>query len=223
MTIKRRKPETRTTAKSEPARKVDPKKVMTGVVRSSYMRVLSLTEGKNGKSACSTGIIIPKSDKKTVNAIRKAVDTAARERFGDNVDIFKSQKLKNPFKDGDVLLEDPETTLGNEIADSYFLNAKSYRLPQVVDKYAKKITDNAELHEVCVSGFWYRFSLFFTGYEAITEEGAKIRGVMCMLNNIMFVKEGERLDGNSDAEDDFKEYASEEDEDEDDEYEDDDE
>lgn len=230
MTVKRRsktssKPVEKTAAsKASAAGNANAKKVMTGPCRSSFMRVLSLNPGTSGKKAsCSTGIIIPFSDKKTVKAVKMAIQRAAKEKFGDNIDIFKSQKLKNPLKNGDELLDDPETSMGEEIRGCYFLNAKSYRLPQIVNRQAKKIEDPDDLMEVCVSGFQFRFSLFFTGYEATTDEGAKIRGVMCMLNNIMFVKEDVRLDGGSNAEDDFAEFAEESsDDDDDDEFGDDD-
>lgn len=206
--------------KANSAGNANAKKVMTGPCRSSFMRVLSLTPGTNGKKAsCSTGIIIPFSDKKTVKAIKMAIQRAAKEKFGENIDIFKSQKLKNPLKNGNELLDDPETSMGEEVRDCYFLNAKSYRLPQIVNRQAKKIEDPDDLMEICVSGFQFRFSLFFTGYEATTEEGAKIRGVMCLLNNLMFVKADDRLDGGSDAEDDFAEFAEEgSDDDDDDEF-----
>lgn len=212
---KAKKSSTSTVGKSVKAGTTDPKKVTTGVCRSTFMKVTELSAGSNGRPTASTAILIPKDDKKTVQRIKKALDYAAKERFGADSNIFKSTRLKNPLKDGDVLLEDPETNMGDELAGHYLLNAKTYRLPGVVNKQAKKIEDPEELVELCVSGYYFRFTLYFNGYEADTEDGVKIKGVQCMLNNIMFVKEGERLGGGaSDPESDFAEFAEDDDDDE---------
>ena len=199
----------------------DPKKVITGICRSTFMRVLALTGTKMDpdKKQCGTAIIIDKSDKKTVKAIKKAITAACHEKFGSDFDAFKSKKLKNPLKDGDELLEDPDNKIGREIEGAYLINAKSFNLPQVVNKYANPITDRDELQEICVSGYYFRFSLYFKASEFELDEGGKIKCVNCYLNNLMFVKEGEALSGGSSAKDDFSDFAEEPD----DEYEDEDE
>ena len=201
----------------------DPKKVVTGPCRSTFMKVLKLMPGKKDptKETCSTGIIISKDDEVTVKKIKNAISVACREAFGDAFNPWKSTKLKNPLRDGDELLDDPDNKIGEEIANAYLLNTKSYRLPEVVNKSNQPIEDRDDLADVCVSGYFFRFSLYFKANEVETDEGGKIKVVNCYLNNIMFVKKGEKLAGGSSATDDFADYAEEyEEEEEDEEYDD---
>lgn len=190
-------------------------KVVTGLARSSYMKVLKLVEDDNGNRKCGTSILIPKSDKKTVKKIKAAINLAAKKKLGDKTKIFESQKLKNPLKDGDVLAADPETSNGKESEGHYIISTTSYKVPQVVDKHNERITDPDELESICVSGFYFHFSIEFRGFEVDVEGGGKSRGVRCLLNNLMFVKEGERFDGGTDAEEDFEgiEYEADDDDD----------
>lgn len=196
----------------------DPKKVVTGVSRSTFMRVLQLTAGKMNpdKRTCSTGIIIDKDDTATVKKVKKAIEVACAEAFGETFNPWKSTKLKNPLRDGDELLDDPENKLGEEIENAYLLNAKSYRIPEVVDKTNTPIEYPEDLEACCVSGYYFRFSLYFKASEVTTDDGVKIKVVNCYLNNIMFVREGERLSAGSSARDDFADYAEDDDDEDDD-------
>jgi len=182
---------------------------ITGKARSSFMRVIKLEEDDNGNKVCKTGIMIPKKDRKTVKALKETIQAVARQKFGNEIDIFKSKKMHNPLLDGDEAADDPEIpSVGNESRGYYLLNAKAYKLPQVVDKHNERITDIDELEEICVSGFWFRFSLTFKAFDN------ESRGVRVLLNNLMFVEEGERLDGGKSAEEDFEDFAEEGDDDE---------
>lgn len=186
-------------------------RVITGKARASFMRVLKLEADDKGVKKCQTGIMIPKKDKKTVAKIKEAIDAVARQKFGQNVDIFKSKKLLNPLMDGDEAADDPEIpSIGEESRGHYLLNAKAYKLPQVVNKYNERITDLDELEEICVSGYYFRFSITFKAFDN------ESRGVRVLLNNLMFVAEGERLDGGKSAEEDFADFAEDDDEDGDD-------
>lgn len=182
-------------------------RLITGKARSTYMRVLSLQEDDNGNNICSTGILIPKKDKKTINEIKAAIREVAEKKFGSEIDIFKSKKMRQPLLDCDELADDPESSFGDESRGYYFINAKAYKLPGVVDRHNERITDPDELEEICVSGFWFRFSITIKAYEN------ESRGVRCLLNNIMFVAEGERLDGGKSAEQEFGDYAEDDDDD----------
>ena len=75
----------------------------------------------------SISLIIPKSDKKTVNAILKATDEAKKEgisKFGGKVPA----NLKTPLRDGDIDRPDDAN-----YKDSYFINSNSKDAPQIVD------------------------------------------------------------------------------------------
>lgn len=179
-------------------------RLITGKARSTFMRVLKLEEDDNGNRTCKTGIMIPKSDKKTVAKIKATIDAVAKQKFGSEINIFKSKKLHNPLIDGDEAADDPEIpSLGNEVRGHYLLNAKAYKLPQIVDKHNERITDFEELEEICVSGNYFYFSITF---KAFSNES---KGVRVLLNNLMFIEEGERLDGGKSAEEDFADFAEE--------------
>lgn len=204
------------------AKAKNPAKVITGVCRSSYMFVRELShkfvdgvEDTKSPKTCSTGILIPKKDKKTIAAIEKAIKFAAQKKFGKEVKV-KGRKFSYPLRDGDEELEDGELE-GDQYKKHYFLNARSYKLPQIADDEGKRVIDNDELDEIVVSGFHYHFSITFKGFEV---EGNK--GVRVELNNIMYVKEGERLDGGTSAEEDFAEFANDSDDDDDEDWDDED-
>ena len=181
-------------------------KVVTGVCRSSYMYILKLehprkkdgSEDKERIKEVRTQILIPKKDKATVAKIKKAFEFAAIKKFGKGVKL-KSKKFGNPLRDGDEELKDGDKE-GDHYKGHYFLNAKAYKVPQVAiddDGEIVRVIEPDELSDIVCSGFFYKFSITMKGY---TNESD---GVRVELNNVMFVKEGDRLDGGTSAEDDF--------------------
>lgn len=165
-------------------------KVITGVVRLSYANVWEPKSINGGDEKYSVSLVIPKSDKKTVNAISKAVDAAIEEGIGK----FGGKKpnkatLKLPLRDGDT--ERPEDEV---YRDCYFVNANSTTAPQIVDKKVQPILERDEVY----SGCYARVSITFYAFNS---NGNK--GIACGLGNIQKVKDGERLGGHTNAEDDF--------------------
>ena len=165
-------------------------KVITGVVRLSYANVWEPKSINGGDEKYSVSLVIPKSDKKTVNAINKAVDAAIEEGIGK----FGGKKpnkatLKLPLRDGDT--ERPEDEV---YKDCYFVNANSTTAPQIVDKKVQPILERDEVY----SGCYARVSITFYAFNS---NGNK--GIACGLGNIQKVKDGERLGGHTNAEDDF--------------------
>ena len=171
-------------------------KVVTGTVRLSYEHVWEPSSINGGEEKYSASLIIPKSDKATVNAIQKAVDAAIEEglaKFGGKKPNKAAIKL--PLRDGDVERED------EAYQNSFFVNANSRTAPQIVDRSVQPILDRNEVY----SGCYARVSLNFYAFNS---NGNK--GVACGLGNIQKIKDGEPLGGKSRAEDDF---ATEEDDD----------
>ena len=145
-------------------------KVVTGVVRLSYANVWEPKSINGGKEKFSTSIIIPKSDVKTVEAIRKAIDAAIEEgigKFGGKKPARGSLKL--PLRDGDTERDD------EAYRDSWFLNANSITAPQIVDSHVQPILDRSEVY----SGCYARVSLSFYAFNSNGN-----RGVACGLGNI---------------------------------------
>jgi hypothetical protein len=163
-------------------------KVVTGKVRFSYAHVFTPQASQEGGTPkYSVSIIIPKSDKETIEKINKAIEQAKEENkavWGGTV----PKGLKGGLRDGDEEKDDPA------YANSYFINANSSQKPGVVDADLNAILDQSEFYSGCLG----RASISFFAYNS---NGSK--GVGCGLNNVQKLEDGEKLGGASSATDDF--------------------
>lgn len=169
-------------------------KVVTGKVRFSYLHVFE-PDDLNGKYTVS--LIIPKKDKATLAKIEKAIEAAkeaGKAKFGGKI----PPNLDLPLRDGDIDRPEDEA-----YENSFFVNAKSRTKPGLVDKALNPIMNQEELY----SGCYGRASITFYAYN---QNGNK--GVGCGLNNLMKLEDGESLGGRQSAENDFAEFAEQEDE-----------
>lgn len=166
------------------------KRVVTGKeTRLSYAHIWEPTSINGGPERYSVSLLIPKSDKKTIDAINKAIDEAIEEgasRFGGKKPNRAS--LKTPLRDGDTERDD-EAYKGH-----YFINANSKSAPQIVDKDVNPILDQDEVY----SGCYARVSISFYAFNS---NGNK--GIACGLGNIQKIKDGEPLGGKTKAVDEF--------------------
>lgn len=168
-------------------------KVVTGPgIRFSYAQVFeprSMEDG--GKAKYSVSILIPKTDTKTLEAVRASIKEAyemgVASKFGGKKPVDGT--WKNPLRDGDA--ERPDDTA---YAGMMFVNANSDNKPGVVDANVNPIMDQNEFY----SGCFGRAAITFYAYNS---NGSK--GVACGLNNVQKLAEGERLSGGSSAEEDF--------------------
>lgn len=164
-------------------------KVVTGVVRLSYANVWQPKSINGGDEKYSVSLIIPKSDKKTIADINKAVDAAIKEgvgKFGGK--IPNKTALKLPLRDGDAERDD------EAYKDSYFVNANSTTAPQIVDTRVQPILNRDEVY----SGCFARVSITLYAFNSNGN-----RGIACGLGNIQKVADGDPLSSRSTAEDDF--------------------
>ena len=166
-------------------------KVVTGKVRFSYANVFepkAVNEGEEPKySVC---VIISKDDKKTLDAIRKAIEAAkqaGKAKLADKNGRIPSN-IKTPLRDGDDERGDDPA-----FENSYFLNCSSNRRPSIVDKDLAPIMDREEFY----SGCYGRVSLNFYAFNV------QSKGIAAGLNNIQKLSDGERLAGGSSADEDF--------------------
>lgn len=179
----------------------NPTKVITGVnTRWSYVNAWEAKSINGGAPKFSVSLIIPKSDTKTIEKIKAAIQAAYEEGQGKLKGNGKSvpalSVLKTPLRDGDAERPDDEA-----YADAYFINANSATAPGIVDADRNPILDRSEVY----SGVYGRASINFYAFNS---NGNK--GIACGLNNLQKIKDGEPLGGKSRAEDDF---ATEENED----------
>nr|DAM27363.1 MAG TPA: DNA helix destabilizing protein [Caudoviricetes sp.] len=173
-------------------------KVITGEVRFSYAHVWEPASINGGEEKYSVSILIPKSDKRTLNAINKAVEAAKQagiSKFGGKI----PKDLKTPLRDGDVDREDDETYEGH-----YFINANCKTKPGILYKNGQPIIDSTEFYSGC-------YGHASVNFYAFNSNGSK--GIACGLNNLMKTRDGEPLGGRSRAEDDFADLIGDDDED----------
>ena len=176
------------------AKFANPTKVITGVkTRWSYANVWEPKSINGGAPKYSVSLIIPKSDVKTVtalkNAIQAAYDEGQSKLKGSSKSVPALSSIKNPLRDGDLERSDDET-----YKDSYFINANSATAPGIVDAARQPILEHSEVY----SGVYGRASI---NLYAFNSNGNK--GIACGLNNLQKISDGEPLGGKTRAEDDF--------------------
>lgn len=183
------------------AKYMNPTKVITGPnTVFSYLNCWDPKAIQGGTPKFSVSLIIPKSDVKTVEKIKAAIQAAYEEGQsklkGNGKSVPALSTLKTPLRDGDLERPDDEA-----YKDSYFVNANSGTAPGVVDADRQPILDRSEMY----SGVKGRASINFYAFNTNGN-----RGIACGLNNLQKISDGTPLGGRSRAEDDF---ASEDDED----------
>lgn len=166
-------------------------KVITGKVRFSYANVFEPTAMQDGQTPkYNVSIIISKSDTKTVEAIKKAIEAA--KEAGKSKIADKNGKipvnLKTPLRDGDE--ERPDDPA---YENSYFINANSERKPGIVGRDLNPIMSRDDFY----SGCYGRASINFYAFNINS------KGIACGLNNLQKLEDGERLAGGPSAEEDF--------------------
>lgn len=174
-----------TAAKEKPATFV-----LTGLVRFSYAKVFK-AEAINGEGTpkYSVSLLIPKSDKETVNKINAAINAAKEAGKADKFSGKIPAALKIPLRDGDAERPDDEA-----YKNCYFINANSTNKPQVVDKSKQEIIDQDDFYSGCYGRASVNFYAFNTNGN---------KGIAAGLGNVQKLKDGEPLSGRSTAEEDF--------------------
>ena len=171
------------------SKNMNPTKVIVPC-RFSYLHCWEPDSVNGGDPKYSVSAIIPKSDTKTINAIKAAVEQAKKDsisKWGGKIPA----NLKLPLRDGDIDRPDDEA-----YANAYFVNANSATAPGIVDADRQSIIDTSEVY----SGVYGRASINFYAFNS---NGNK--GIACGLNNLQKIRDGEPLGGKSRPEDDFAE------------------
>ena len=157
--------------------------------RISFANIWEPKAINGGDEKYSVSCLIPKSDKKTLARIQKAVEAAKEDGKARKWSGKIPPNLKLPLRDGDIDRPDDEN-----YEDCYFLNASSKDAPQVVDRKVNPILDPMMVY----SGCYCNVSVNFYAFNANGN-----RGVAVGLGNIQFVRDGERLSGKASADADF--------------------
>ena len=176
------------------AKVINPTKVITGVkTRWSYANVWQAKSINGGTPKYSVSLIIPKSDTKTVTAVKNAIQAAYEKGQsklkGNSKSVPALTAIKTPLRDGDA--ERPDDPA---YKDSYFINANSATAPGIVDAARNPIIEHSEVY----SGVYGRASINFYAFNSNGN-----RGIACGLNNLQKISDGDPLGGKTRAEDDF--------------------
>jgi len=151
--------------------------------------------GQKGKYGVA--ILIDKNDPQ-ITLLQAAIDQAMAKGIAKNM-FTKQQTQSSAFKkclrDGDVEME----TEGRpaHYKGKMFFNANNKDQPGIVGPKAEPLMDRNRLYSGCICHVDVNFYPF----------NKESKGVGCGFNNIMLVKEGERLDGRTSAEDAFSGLA----------------
>ena len=157
--------------------------------RISFANIWEPKAINGGDEKYSVSCLIPKSDKKTIARIQKAVEAAKEDGKSRKWGGKLPPNLKLPLRDGDIDRPDDEN-----YEDCFFLNASSKDAPQVVDRKVNPVLDPMMVY----SGCYCNVSVNFYAFNANGN-----RGVAAGLGNIQFVCDGERLSGKASADADF--------------------
>lgn len=169
-------------------------KVITGEVRLSYAHLFephASFEGNDPKY--STVILVPKSDTKTVNAIKAAQKLALENGKSSKFNGKIPAGWKNTFRDGDA--DDVDLDKNPEYAGHYFMTVSNKTKPGLVDRQLNPIIDPTELY----SGCYARVSI-----NAFPFSVSGSKGVSFGLNHVQKLRDGESLSGMTKAENDFE-------------------
>lgn len=182
----------------------NPMKVITGPnTRWSYANVWEAKSINGGTPKFSVSLIIPKSDTKTINAIKAAVEAAYKEGEaklrGNSRTVPALSAIKTPLRDGDTERPDDEA-----YKNAYFVNANATTAPGIVDADLNPILSRNEVY----SGVYGRASITFYAFNSSGN-----RGIACGLNNLQKIRDGEPLGSKASAESDFAEFANDDDDD----------
>jgi len=154
--------------------------IKTGKVRFSYAHVHEPYAHEGQAPKYSVSLIIPKSDTKTLETIKAAIEAAllkGKEKLGGKI----PKVYKNPLRDGDEERPDDENYEG-----AYFLNANSKTKPVILDMDREEIISDEEFYSGC-------FGRAALSFYAFNTSGNK--GIAVGLNAIQKTSDGEKLSG----------------------------
>lgn len=154
---------------------------------------------KKGKYGCA--ILLPKGSdvEKQVNAEIEKARLAGISKNMYTEAQTKASSFKKCIHDGDAEYETGER--GAHYKGFSYINANATSAPGIVGPDTKPLMDRKALFSGCYVNVDINFYPF----------NKESRGVGCGLNNIMLLREGERLDGRQSAEQAFAGFASAED------------
>lgn len=170
-------------------------KIRIGEVRFSYAHLFEPQAMDGAEPKYSVSLIIPKSNTKLVEEVKKALKAAYDEAVTTKWGGKAPKNFKNPLKDGDEMEDE-------HYEGAYILKCSSKHKPDVViaqmvggKKSFVNCTDPDKVYSGCYG--WVSVALF--GYDV---SGSK--GISAALNNVVKTKDGEPFSGRTSSAEEFK-------------------
>lgn len=168
------------------------------LIRFSFAHVLEPEKNKlSGKEEYSVMLLIPKTDKKSVQIIKAELKRFMAEIYGKN----PPRNLELPLKDGDDYYSSNTGEQDKNRFGCYYLTARTQFPPEVKKLVARKLLD-AKGEDDFYSGCYGIAAINFYNYDTMGK-----KGISAGLSSVCKIKDGERLGGGKpDAEKDFSEF-----------------
>ena len=169
-------------------------------VRVSYVAILEPKENLSGKEAYSCCVLIDKDDKANMDRVNKAVEKAIMKGKSTIWGGKKPSFRYDPVRDGDAELESGDRS-GDEYKNHVFINPSmlaSKGKPGVVDENLQPVMDIDKIYSGCFC---------HVEVNPFPFKNSGNTGIGWGLNNVMFVEDGDRLDGRRSAESAFANLA----------------
>ena len=142
-------------------------KVVTGKVRFSFCHLFEAQEPQGGGDPkYSVTLLIPKSDKATMQKIQAAMQEARDNFCAKNGATALPAKPTHTLHDGDGTRPSGDP-FGAECKGCWVITVSSKQKPVVVDAFGNQITDPGEVY----SGCYGRASINFYGYNRSGKKG----------------------------------------------------
>ncbi|WP_035295163.1 DUF2815 family protein [Brevibacillus thermoruber] len=177
----------------------DPKRVVTGKVRLSYVHLFTPYSSNGGEPKYSVTLLIPKSDIATKQRIDAAINAAIQDGVASKWNGVRPPQIHLPIHDGDGVRPSDGMPFGDECKGHWVMTASSKDKPEIVDLNLNPIINQSEVY----SGMYAHVSIRFF---AFNNNGKK--GIGCGLGNVQKVADGEPLGGRRSAADDFASLAA---------------
>ena len=168
-------------------------RVITGEGRGAYVNLLTPKEALGGGDPkYSLTLLIPKSDTETKADIDVAIAAAKQYATENKWAGATPPNPRTPLADGDELKPNGEPYPEN-FKGHWVLNCSSTSKPDAITLSGKPITEDQ-----AYSGAYYSVAVTMFGYSA----GGN-RGISAALDNVLFIRDGERFGQTPSAQDDF--------------------
>lgn len=169
-------------------------RVVTGVVRGSYLKVFKAELPKQSKPGdvpkFSMTVLIPKTDKTTLDKIAAAQNAAIDLKWPGK----RPARIDTTLHDGDLPRPSTGEDFGPECKGHMVMALNTKNKPRILDRESNEVIDPNAVG----SGDYFKVSMGFFGYENTGK-----RGVSAGLNSLLFWERGDSLGGGGSAEGDF--------------------